>query len=103
MGKPDNAPDDMYRVMTDCWQADPKMRPTFGLLADKLGETLLDGDREVIDHLEVHKGSFRLVAGCCKFTVDCGIARDRKITISLQKRNHPSQVAADLECSVNQP
>ncbi len=33
--------------MSDCWMADPKMRPSFSELADKLSETLLDGEREV--------------------------------------------------------
>ena len=35
--------------------------------------------------------------------VDCDSCRDRKFLISLQKTNHPSQVAADSQCSVNQP
>ena len=38
-----------------------------------------------------------------EFAVDCGVAGDRKFPISLPKRNHPSQVAADLQCSVDQP
>jgi hypothetical protein len=47
MSKPYYSPEDLYRVMSDCWHADPKMRPSFTELSDKLGETLLEGDKEV--------------------------------------------------------
>ena len=49
------------------------------------------------------KGSFTLVAGCCKFAVDYSIAGDKTFPISMQKHNCQLQAGADLQCSVNQP
>ena len=47
--------------------------------------------------------SFTLVVGYCDCCSGLKHCRDRKFPISLQKCNHPLQVAADLQCSVNQP
>ena len=29
MESPEGCPDQIYKVMTDCWNKDPSMRPTF--------------------------------------------------------------------------
>jgi len=47
MAKPYYAPNDMYEVMSDCWNADPSLRPSFSDLAEKLGDTLMEGAKEV--------------------------------------------------------
>ena len=47
--------------------------------------------------------SFTLVVGYCDCCSGLKHCKDRKFPISLQKCNHPLQVAADLQCSVNQP
>ncbi len=47
MGKPAFAPDEMYKVMGDCWLAEPGLRPTFAELAEKIGEELQEGEQEV--------------------------------------------------------
>lgn len=36
-----------YKVMTDCWLAEPGLRPTFNELAEKIGEELQEGEQQV--------------------------------------------------------
>uniref|UniRef100_T1IKX3 receptor protein-tyrosine kinase n=1 Tax=Strigamia maritima TaxID=126957 RepID=T1IKX3_STRMM len=40
MDYPEYASADIYEIMQDCWQADPKDRPTFTDLVDRLGDQL---------------------------------------------------------------
>ena len=54
-------------MMSDCWHTDPKMRPSFSDLADKLGETLIEGDKEVCDKLEC----FETVKNIFMFILNC--------------------------------
>ena len=46
MSKPSFSTDDLYKVMTDCWLAEPELRPTFNELAEKMGEELKDGEKD---------------------------------------------------------
>ena len=34
-----------YQVMLDCWHAEPKLRPTFTELAEKISDILSEGAR----------------------------------------------------------
>jgi hypothetical protein len=36
--KPENCPDVIYSLMLECWATDPKSRPTFTLIIEKLKE-----------------------------------------------------------------
>ena len=40
MSRPSNCPTDVYKIMLDCWNAEPKHRPRFRELADTLGDLL---------------------------------------------------------------
>ena len=40
MGKPKNAPDELYHIMKECWHATPSKRLTFTAIAQKLGALL---------------------------------------------------------------
>ena len=53
MSKPPFSTDDLYKVMKDCWSAEPGLRPTFLELADKMGEELKDGEKD--HYLELNK------------------------------------------------
>ena len=53
MSKPSFSTDDLYKVMTDCWLAEPELRPTFNELAEKMGEELKDGEKD--HYLELNK------------------------------------------------
>lgn len=33
LAKPENCPDDIYKIMTDCWQHRDRMRPNFQFLS----------------------------------------------------------------------
>ena len=47
MEKPEHATDELYKVMRDCWMAEPGMRPSFSELAEKIGEELSEGNKQV--------------------------------------------------------
>ena len=47
MEKPEHATDELYKVMKDCWMAEPGMRPSFSELAEKIGEELSEGNKQV--------------------------------------------------------
>ena len=53
MSKPSFSTDDLYKVMKDCWLAEPELRPTFNELAEKMGEELKDGEKD--HYLELNK------------------------------------------------
>ena len=53
MSKPAFSTDDLYKVMTDCWLAEPELRPTFNELAEKMGEELKDGEKD--HYLELNR------------------------------------------------
>ena len=36
-----------YKVMKDCWKSEPGLRPSFADLAEKMGEELQEGEKEV--------------------------------------------------------
>ena len=36
-----------YKVMKDCWMAEPGMRPSFSKLSEKIGEELSEGNKQV--------------------------------------------------------
>ena len=36
-----------YKVMKDCWNGEPGLRPSFADLAEKMGEELQEGEKEV--------------------------------------------------------
>ncbi|KAJ8673404.1 hypothetical protein QAD02_004666 [Eretmocerus hayati] len=40
MEQPEYASDDVYEIMLWCWKSDPKLRPTFTQLAERVGELL---------------------------------------------------------------
>ena len=46
MSRPEFSPNNVYRLMLDCWAAEPKHRPRFRELADILGDLLGEGERE---------------------------------------------------------
>ena len=46
MARPEFCPRDVYKVMLDCWSAEPKHRPRFRELADSLGDLLGEGERD---------------------------------------------------------
>ena len=46
MARPEFCPHDVYKVMLDCWSAEPKHRPRFRELADSLGDLLGEGERD---------------------------------------------------------
>lgn len=47
MKKPHYAPDELYKVMRDCWLSEPELRPTFNELVEKMGDELRSGEKEV--------------------------------------------------------
>lgn len=53
MSKPSFSTDDLYKVMKDCWLAEPELRPTFNELAEKMGEELKDGEKD--HYLELNR------------------------------------------------
>ena len=46
MSRPEFCPHLVYKVMLDCWSAEPKHRPRFRELADTLGDLLGEGERD---------------------------------------------------------
>lgn len=46
MTRPEHAPQDMYELMRQCWDADPRDRPTFSSLAVSVGNMLSDAYRQ---------------------------------------------------------
>ena len=40
--------------MLDCWMAEPGMRPSFSELAEKIGEELSEGNKQVLCGHSVH-------------------------------------------------
>ncbi|MFH4983987.1 hypothetical protein AB6A40_010696 [Gnathostoma spinigerum] len=40
MERPDNCPEDFYEVMSECWAENPKDRPDFGIIRQKLATQL---------------------------------------------------------------
>ena len=46
MSRPEFSPHNVYRLMLDCWAAEPKHRPRFRELADILGDLLGEGERD---------------------------------------------------------
>ena len=46
MARPEFCPHDVYKVMLDCWNSEPKHRPRFRELADSLGDLLGEGERD---------------------------------------------------------
>ena len=46
MSRPEFSPNNVYRLMLDCWAAEPKHRPRFRELADILGDLLGEGERD---------------------------------------------------------
>ena len=53
MSKPTFSTGDLYKVMKDCWLAEPGLRPTFNELVEKMGEELKDGEKE--HYLELNR------------------------------------------------
>ncbi|ESO83848.1 hypothetical protein LOTGIDRAFT_132723 [Lottia gigantea] len=47
MEKPEHASDDIYKVMLQCWDADPEKRPTFTQLVNRMGDFLEENVKQV--------------------------------------------------------
>ena len=46
MPKPDYAPNEMYKIMLDCWSIEQMNRPSFRDLTEVIGDLLGEGERE---------------------------------------------------------
>ena len=40
MGIPQNCPQEIYTIMTDCWQKEREHRPTFAELSERIGKIM---------------------------------------------------------------
>ena len=46
MPKPDFAPNEMYKIMLDCWSIEQMNRPSFRDLTEVIGDLLGEGERD---------------------------------------------------------
>ena len=50
LSKPDDCPDELYKIMTQCWSAEPNGRPSFEEIIEKLRDYLGLQRKTTINH-----------------------------------------------------